>query len=150
MVDNKTAFFYIINLACQQRGEGVSIMAVQKILIVDDEIRLSESISLDLETAGGFNVEKAQNGREGLEKYKQFLPDLVIMDIEMPIMDGYQSSHNIKAFDPAAKILVLTGNPTGTKAKKTLTDGIALSLLHKPVKLRDLRKIILDILPSYT
>ena len=125
-------------------------MAVPKILIVDDEIRLSESISLDLKTSGGFDVEEAQNGLEGLEKYKQFLPDLVIMDIEMPVMDGYQSSHNIKAFDPAAKILVLTGNPMGPRAKKTVKDGIALNLLQKPIKLRDLRKIILDILPSDT
>ncbi|MFC1821672.1 response regulator [Thermodesulfobacteriota bacterium] len=125
-------------------------MPVQKILIVDDEIGLSESISLDLQTAGRFNVEKAKNGQDGLEKYKQFLPDLVIMDIEMPIMDGYQSSHNIKAFDPAAKILVLTGNPKGSRAKRTVKDGIALNLLQKPIRLRDLRQIILDILPSYT
>ena len=77
-----------------------------------------------------------------MDKYKDFLPDIVVMDVEMPIMDGYESSSKIKSFDPNARILVLTGNPGDTRARKTIEEGIALSLLHKPVKLMDLNRTI--------
>ena len=113
-------------------------MLQQKILIVDDEALLSEMLFEALQTQGYINLEKASNGLEGLEKYKEFSPDLVLMDIEMPVMDGYESSSKIKSFDPDARILVLTGNPADTKARKTLEEGIALTLLKKPTPLSSL------------
>lgn len=48
------------------------------------------------------------------------------MDIEMPVMDGYESSSKIKSFDPKARILVLTGNPNDARAKRIMEEGIAL------------------------
>ena len=113
-------------------------MLQEKILIVDDEALLSELLYEALQTQGYTNLEKASNGLEGLEKYKKFNPDLVLMDIEMPIMDGYESSSKIKSFDPGARILVLTGNPRNIKARKTLEEGIALTLLSKPTTLSSL------------
>ena len=113
-------------------------MLQQKILIVDDEALLSEMLFEALQTQGYINLEKASNGLEGLEKYKEFSPDLVLMDIEMPVMDGYESSSKIKSFDPDARILVLTGNPADSKARKTLEEGIALTLLKKPTPLSSL------------
>jgi len=98
---------------------------------------------------GAYYVEKASNGQEGLEKYKALMPDLVIMDIEMPIMDGYESSSRIKSFDPKAKILVVTGNPQHPSAKRTLDEGIALSVLQKPIRLGDLSRIIQENLQAF-
>jgi CheY-like chemotaxis protein len=121
----------------------------QKILLVDDESLCVDIIEEALLTRGAYQIEKASNGREGLEKYKTLLPDLVIMDIEMPVMDGYESSFRIKSFDPQAKILVVTGNPQHPSAKKTLDDGIALTVLQKPVRMRDLNRIIQENLPAY-
>jgi CheY-like chemotaxis protein len=112
------------------------------ILIVDDEMILSSLISESLEMEGPFNVESASNGLEGLEKYKVLLPDLVIMDIHMPVMDGYESARRIKSFDPKAKILILTGNPSDIRARKTLEEGVAVTLLEKPLKLADLSRIV--------
>ena len=117
-------------------------MLSQKILLVDDERLSSDIIEEALLTNGVYYVEKASNGQEGLEKYKAFMPDLVIMDIEMPIMDGYESSSRIKSFDPKAKILVVTGNPQHPSARRTLDEGIALSVLQKPLRLGDLSRII--------
>ena len=126
----------------------VLIMISQKILLVDDEITLTELISEGLKMEGEFDVMQACNGKEALEKYKQYLPDLVVMDIEMPVMDGYESSSRIKSFDPNAKILVLTGNPTDVRVRKTVLEGIALTVLEKPVRLRDLNNTILRNLPA--
>jgi two-component system chemotaxis response regulator CheY len=121
----------------------------QKILLVDDESMCADIIEEALLMKGAYHIEKASNGQEGLEKYKALMPDLVIMDIEMPVMDGYESSSRIKSFDPQAKILVVTGNPQHPSARKTLDDGIALSVLQKPVRLRDLNRIIQENLSAY-
>ncbi|MBW2026149.1 MAG: response regulator [Deltaproteobacteria bacterium] len=99
---------------------------------------------VDVEMEGTYVVDQAFNGAEGVEKYKKFIPDLVIMDINMPIMDGYESSLQIKAFDPSARILVLTGNASDSRAKKTIQEGIALTLLQKPLRLEELSRIIRD------
>ena len=124
-------------------------MLSQKILLVDDERVSSDIIEEALLTKGMYYIEKAFNGQEGLEKYKSLMPDLVIMDIEMPIMDGYESSSRIKSFDPEAKILVVTGNPHHPSAKRTLDEGIALSVLQKPIRLGDLSRIIQENLQAY-
>ena len=125
-------------------------MLPPKILIVDDEATITEVMYELLQMAGCPNVQCAANGREGLEKYKSFHPDLVLMDINMPVMDGYESSCHIKSFDPNAKILVITGNPGDSRAQRTIQEGIALTLLQKPVKLDDLRRIVDDNLPAYS
>lgn len=123
-------------------------MAKKKVLIVDDEKTLAELIMESLTMMGDYCVEGAFNGQEALEKYKSFLPDIVVMDIEMPVMDGYESSSQIKSFDPEAKILMLTGNPGDSRARKTIQEGIALTLLKKPVKLIDLNRTISENLPA--
>ena len=119
-------------------------MLPKKVLIVDDEKSLSELIMESLNLVGGFIVERAFDGKEGVEKYKAFAPDIVVMDVEMPVMDGYESSFKIKSMDPNARILVLTGNPGDIRAKKTINEGLALRLLRKPVKLMDLNRTISD------
>ena len=123
-------------------------MPKKKVLIVDDEKSLSELIMESLMIFGDYYVESANNGREAFEKYKTFLPDIVVMDVEMPVMDGYESSHKIKSFDPKARILMLTGNPGDSRARRTIEEGIALTLIQKPVKLMDLNRTISENLPA--
>jgi CheY-like chemotaxis protein len=63
-------------------------MAEQKlILIVDDEVAFREIFSTKL-SADGFRVETAENGQIGIEKAKALKPDLILMDVKMPVMDG--------------------------------------------------------------
>ena len=57
------------------------------ILVVDDEAAFREIFSLKL-TADGFRVETAENGEIGVEKAKALKPDLILMDVRMPVMDG--------------------------------------------------------------
>ncbi len=113
-----------------------------KVLIVDDDCRLAAVLSELLETEGYLNVERACNGLEGLEKYKQLRPNLVLMDMDMPVMNGYESSREIKAFDPQANILILTGSPEAVHTKKTVEEGYALVVLRKPLKWVELGQAI--------
>ena len=124
-------------------------MLKKKVLIVDDEESLCSLIMESLNRKGDYTVQKAFNGRDALDKYKAFLPDIVVMDVEMPVMDGYESSSKIKSFDPDARILILTGNPYDCRAQRTIEEGIALTLLQKPIRLTDLDRTIGEHLPAY-
>ena len=114
----------------------------EKILVVDDERPISDLILELLRVSGYSNLKRADNGLEGLEKYKLFHPDLVFMDMKMPVMDGYESCRKIKSFDPSARILVLTGNPWDSRARMTVNEGYALTLLQKPIRLTDLTRVV--------
>jgi two-component system chemotaxis response regulator CheY len=119
----------------------------QKILVVDDDSAISKGL-LEVLNMEGYNaVDSAPNGLDGLEKYKTMRPDLVIMDMEMPVMNGYESSQKIKEINPNANILVLTGTPENIYAKKTIDEGYASVLLTKPVSWGQLRQTIERHLP---
>lgn len=119
-------------------------MSKKKVLVVDDEEILSELMTESLHMMGDYLIENASNGQEAVEKYKTFLPDIVLMDVDMPVMDGYQSSAMIKALDHEARILMLTGNPGDSRARKIVDEGIAVTIIQKPVKLMDLNRTILE------
>lgn len=76
------------------------------ILIVDDAAFMRMMIK-DILTKNGFNViGEAENGAKAIDKYKELSPDLVIMDITMPEVDGIQAVKEIKKIDSAAKIVM--------------------------------------------
>jgi two-component system alkaline phosphatase synthesis response regulator PhoP len=84
-------------------------MSQKKILIVDDEIDLVETIRFPLESEG-FTVLVAYNGEDGLNQARKELPDLIILDIMLPKLDGYKVCRLLK-FDERYKnipILMLT------------------------------------------
>ncbi len=81
----------------------------RKILVVDDETELLKAISILLKTSG-YEVITAQDGQEGLEKAKSLSPDLIVLDVLMPKMDGYEVCRMLK-FDEKYKsipIIMLT------------------------------------------
>jgi two-component system cell cycle response regulator DivK len=73
----------------------------KRILIVEDQEDL-RGVLRDLLTASGFDVAEAVDGREGVAKAKSELPNLILMDIQLPVLDGYESTRQIKA-DPKLK-----------------------------------------------
>ncbi|TAH63132.1 MAG: response regulator [Gottschalkiaceae bacterium] len=76
------------------------------ILIVDDAAFMRMMIK-DILTKNGFNVAgEAENGAKAIEKYKELSPELVIMDITMPEVDGIQAVKEIKKIDSSAKIVM--------------------------------------------
>jgi CheY-like chemotaxis protein len=113
-----------------------------RVLVVDDDPAVTDLLVEGLKIQGFDRVERASEGREAVEKYRMFLPQVVIMDLAMPVMDGYQASLRIKSLDPAARIIILTGNPDDPRAGRILSEGLAEGLFQKPVRLKDLRRII--------
>jgi two-component system, chemotaxis family, chemotaxis protein CheY len=78
-----------------------------KILIVDDAEFLRMRISKML-AADSYEVLQAANGSEAIESYKTLTPDVVLMDITMPEMDGLSALKQIRAYDSNARVIMLT------------------------------------------
>ena len=78
----------------------------KNILICDDAAFMRMMIK-DILTKNGYNVcGEAENGLKAVEKYNELKPDLVLMDIMMPEMDGIQALKNIKAANPGAMVIM--------------------------------------------
>ncbi|WP_129408205.1 response regulator [Marinitoga lauensis] len=77
-----------------------------KVLIVDDAAFMRMLLKDIITKAGMEVVGEAANGQDAIQKYNELKPDVVTMDITMPVMDGIQAIKEIKKQDPAAKIIV--------------------------------------------
>jgi len=85
----------------------------------------------------------ACDGKKAVELYKKYRPDLVILDLEMPVKNGYEAAKEIKLFNPDAKIVMLTGNPTHQDIENALHEGVITSLFIKPISIDIIDKILL-------
>ena len=101
------------------------------VLMVDDS-RTSRRILRSVLERGGFDVvDEAANGEEGYLKYKQLQPDIVTMDITMPVMDGIESLTLIKKANPDAKVVMITAAGQMEKMVEALKRG-ADEFITKP------------------
>lgn len=78
-----------------------------RILLVDDAAFMRMRTA-KLLTEHGHEIVEAENGQDAVEKYKQYRPDLVFMDITMPVMDGITATKEIRKLDANAKIVMLS------------------------------------------
>jgi two-component system chemotaxis response regulator CheY len=81
---------------------------LKKILIVDDSPIIHKMLGKTLESNGFSVCGSARNGREGVELFETTCPDIVFMDVTMPIMDGLEAAKRIKERNNTAKIIMLT------------------------------------------
>jgi two-component system alkaline phosphatase synthesis response regulator PhoP len=89
----------------------------QKILIVDDEVHLARILQFTLEKVG-YEVVTAYDGREALAQTESEQPDLVILDLMLPIIDGYKVCNILKENDGARNIPVIIMTARDIKAEK--------------------------------
>ena len=79
-----------------------------RVLIADDHTLFREGIRSLLETRGIEIIAEAENGSEAVQKTNELLPDVVLIDIGMPIMDGIEATLQIKKNQPKVQVLALT------------------------------------------
>jgi len=92
------------------------------ILLVDDEAHIRKFISLLLRHLGVSRIMEAPNGAEALEVYKRESPDLVMLDVNMPIMDGIETLRALKQLNPDAVVVMLTSLAN----RQTIDEAVAL------------------------
>ena len=111
-----------------------------KVLVVDDEEPLRRLLDREL-TRKGFSVDVAADGKTALERAKQTVYDVVLLDIIMPVMDGISVMKKLRTDPAAPAIIVLTGKATVETAVEAMKHG-AYDYLTKPYKLDELVIII--------
>lgn len=111
------------------------------ILIVDDS-RTSRKILRDLlEKSGHTVVGEAVNGEEGIAKYKELHPDIVTMDITMPVLDGIEALKLIMEDNSSAKVIMVTAAGQKNKMMESVKFG-AIDFIAKPFELDQISLII--------
>jgi CheY-like chemotaxis protein len=96
-----------------------------KILLVEDNEMNRDMLSRRLERKG-FEIVVAIDGQEGIDKAKECLPDLILMDVDLPIIDGLEATRQIKANDAATKnipVIALTAHALVEDRTKALEAG---------------------------
>jgi twitching motility two-component system response regulator PilH len=135
-------------------------MDKKRILVVDDNRMLAMTAERVLQKQG-YETASALNGPEGLQKAQQWKPDLIILDIVMPGMDGYEVSRQLKRYPDTVDIPIIflssKGNTDETEGppivglkeiNKAFNSG-ANDFLHKPVAAADLLRAVNDVFGLY-
>ena len=108
-------------------------MPVKKILVVDDS-PTERHVLLELLTKNGYQVSTAECGEEGIEKAKTDLPDLILMDVVMPGLNGYQATRTLTRDEATRNIPIIVCTSKGQETDKIwgLRQG-AIDYLIKPI-----------------
>ncbi len=102
-----------------------------KVLICDDSKLMRRKLSQVLEKYFEVQIFEADNGHKAVELYKSVNPELVFMDIVMPVLDGVAALEMIRADDKDARVVMSTSTGTKDKLKRALEAG-AIEFIQKP------------------
>jgi two-component system chemotaxis response regulator CheY len=95
------------------------------ILLVDDEAHIRKYVSLILKQLGAPRVIEAGNGEEAIVSYQTQKPDLVLLDISMPLMNGLETLKKLKEIDPESVVIMLTSMLNRQSNDEALAFGAA-------------------------
>ena len=110
-------------------------MSAGRILVVDDEPRIRRIMRTTL-TGAGYEIDDAKTGEEALDKLRQFRPDLVLLDMNMPGMGGLAACRTIRADSPVGIIMLTVHNTEGDKVEAL--DAGADDFITKPFSMPEL------------
>ena len=116
-------------------------MALAKIMIVDDSRTSRKILRGLLEESGHEVVAEAENGQEGVDKYKEFNPDITTLDITMPVMDGLEALKCIREVDGNAKVIMVTAAGQNNKMIDAIKLG-ASEFVTKPFEPEEIIKMV--------
>lgn len=108
----------------------------RRVLIVDDSVVMRMMIRSCLPPEAGHQVREAANGREALQAYEAERPDIVFMDLTMPVMDGTTAIERIMAQDPKAMIIVVTADVQTRSIQRVMDLGAFMVVKKPPTKER--------------
>lgn len=116
-----------------------------RILIVDDSMIMRKNIEKIILSLGHEVVGHAENGQQAIELYKKFLPNLVTMDISMPLMNGIHAVTAILKIDPQAKIVMISAHNQKQMVFEALKNG-AKHYILKPIESENVAGVIESVL----
>src|SRR5437868_15410268 len=126
----------MVNAGSQGEKEPISILIVDDHAIVRQGLRTYLDLQADMHVVG-----EAADGKQAIEKVKDLLPEIVLMDLVMPGMDGVQATREITAISPSTRVIVLTSFSEDEQAFSYIKPG-ARGYLMKDVLPQDLARAI--------
>jgi two-component system, NarL family, response regulator LiaR len=125
--------------------------AAVRVLVVDDHVLFAEMLTLALEVSGNFEVVgHAGDGRDAVQQAAWLRPDVVIMDIEMPVLDGIASTPRVLASAPGAKVVVVSSSDSPDDHRRAIEAG-AVAFLGKQAStddlVRALERVVFQVIP---
>ena len=123
------------------QGQGLG----SRVLVVDDDPDILDALSEILEVEG-YQVDRARNGREALQRLEQAAPDLVLLDLMMPVMDGWEFARSL---GPEARPPIIVLSADRNVSAKAREIG-ALGWLAKPFELSELLAAVRRAVPPGT
>lgn len=111
------------------------------VLVCDDSMFARKSLCMFIATLGVKNIYEASDGAEAVEKYKANKPDIVFMDIVMPVITGIEALEHIIKFDPEAKVIMASSVGTQAHLKSAIKAG-ASDFLQKPISNDQVKQIL--------
>ncbi len=108
-----------------------------KVLVVDDDITVREVLKVML---NGHVIMEASNGSDAVKYFKIFKPDIILMDVMMPEMDGVEATRKILEIDPKAKVIAVTAFASSKGSE--MCDAGSIAVLEKPFTRRSINELI--------
>ena len=101
-------------------------MAVRSVLIVDDNALIRQALCEFFVREGDFTVcGEAENGREAIEKAQLLHPDLIVTDLSMPLMNGFEETRALKKFMPNVPVIIFTAHSGTFVEKEAVAAGVS-------------------------
>lgn len=125
-----------------------NINRILKVLLVEDNI-INQKIGIGVLKPFHHNVKLAINGEDAIRKFLEFSPDLIFMDIQMPVMDGFQATRKIRALEKQnnqarTRIVALTANALEEEKQKCFDVGMD-DFVAKPFKISDFERVLSEV-----
>ncbi|MFA6959773.1 MAG: response regulator [Opitutaceae bacterium] len=118
-----------------------------KALVIDDESHVRKYIGLILRSIGATSIIEATNGVEGMEAYQRENPELVLLDVNMPVQDGITTLRQILGFNPEANVIMLTSLATRQTIEEA-AEGGALHYIRKDTPREELVAMLKELLTT--
>lgn len=112
-----------------------------KILIGDDSILARKQLKDVVSSFGISNIIEASNGQEVIDLYKEHMPDMVFLDIVMPVKDGHSAIAEIMEVNPNADIVIVSSVGTQAQLRQAIQLG-AKDFIQKPLNVRQIESIL--------
>jgi two-component system chemotaxis response regulator CheY len=116
-----------------------------KVLVIDDSPFISKAVKKAIEPEGFEMIGQAFDGREGLDMISQYQPEIIILDVTMPVMDGLETAEHIYRKNPNAKVIMLSAMGDEKLVESAKRIGVK-RFLNKPFKAEEMVTAIKEIL----
>lgn len=125
-------------------------MSKKNVFTIDDERSIRDAFILALEDFDDIEVHEAENGLEGVELAKKIKPDLIFIDLNMPVMNGAEAIKHLRQIYPDVPIYVVTAfaKMYFEELQALQQEGIHFEIAAKPMSMQQIQMIVTAVLPN--